>query len=66
LIGQVNDRLKKDFQSLSVLLKYWRDDSAHGQETVIADNEAYTSIAMLLRFAAFADDNWTAFVGTGG
>jgi hypothetical protein len=66
LIGQVNDRLKNDFQALSILLKYWRDDSAHGQETVIADNEAYTSIAMLLRFAAFIDDNWTAFTRSGG
>jgi len=66
LIGQAPDRLKKDFQALSILLKYWRDDSAHGQETIIADNEAYTSIAMLIRFAAFADDNWTAFVGSSG
>lgn len=66
LIGQVNDRLKRDFQALSILLKYWRDDSAHGKETTIGDNEAYTSIAMLLRFAAFVDDNWAAFVGPGG
>lgn len=66
LIGQVNDRLKRDYQALTILLKYWRDDSAHGQETSIADNEAYASIAMLLRLAAFVDDSWETFVGNKG
>jgi hypothetical protein len=66
LTGQVNDRLKRDFQALSILLKYWRDDSAHGQATAIGDNEAYTSIAMLLRFAAFVHDHWPEIVGSGG
>jgi len=66
LIGQVVDPLKRDFQALTILLKYWRDDSAHGQDTVIGDNEAYTSLAMLMRFAAFAEDNWNRFVGGAG
>ena len=66
LLGQAHDRLKRDYQGLSILLKYWRDDSSHGQATSIGDNEAYTSIAMLLRFAAFLEDNWTVFLGGGG
>jgi hypothetical protein len=58
IIGQSNNYLKREYQGHSNLLKYWRDESAHGKVSGINDNEAYTSIAMLLRFAMFADDNW--------
>ena len=43
-----------------VLMKYWRDEAAHGERSAIGDNEAYTSLAMLLRFAQFIDTRWTA------
>jgi len=41
-----------------MLIKYWRDAAAHGAPTNISDNEAYTALAALLRFALFANDNW--------
>lgn len=40
------------------LLKYWRDDAAHGAEVVINEEIAFVSLLLLLRFAAFADDRW--------
>ena len=58
LLGQERDQLKREFQGLTVLLKYWRDEAAHGKASLIGDNEAYTSLAMLLRFAKLVADNW--------
>ncbi|NOZ83994.1 MAG: hypothetical protein GXP60_04180 [Epsilonproteobacteria bacterium] len=58
IIGQAKNYLKREYQGYSSLIKYWRDESAHGKVSGINDNEAYTSIALLLRFAKFASDNW--------
>ncbi|HPG39973.1 MAG TPA: hypothetical protein PLP19_11090 [bacterium] len=58
IIGQVKSYLKEKFNALNELLKYWRDEAAHGKPTNISDNEAYTSIALLLRFAMSVNDNW--------
>lgn len=58
VIGQAKERLKREFSGFTTLLKYWRDSSAHGSAVSISDNEAYTSIALLLRYAAFIKDNW--------
>lgn len=60
IIGQASEFLKREYRGYSSLIKYWRDESAHGKVSGISDNEAYTSIALLLRFAKFADDNWDA------
>ena len=57
VIGQASNFIKREYQGYSSLLKYWRDESAHGKISGINDNEAYTSIALLLRFAKFAYDN---------
>jgi hypothetical protein len=62
LIGQAVLPIQKEFRGLTVLLKYWRDDAAHGKPSKITDNEAYTSLAMLLRFAHFVNDNWNTLV----
>jgi hypothetical protein len=58
LLGQANAFLRQEFNSLSVLLKYWRDSAAHGDAVSIKDNEAYTSLALLLRLAQFVDTEW--------
>jgi hypothetical protein len=58
LLGQVPEPIRQEFNNLSVLLKYWRDSSAHGRPVSIRDNEAYTSLALLLRLAQFVDENW--------
>ncbi len=40
------------------LLKYWRDEAAHGKASNIKEEEAFTSLGLLLRFAMFMDNNW--------
>ena len=63
LLGQATERLKREFDAYTSLLKYWRDEASHGKPSQITDNEAYTSLAMLLRFAMFVNDNWTDLTG---
>ena len=58
VIGKTNEYLRKEYLGYTCLLKYWRDESAHGKYSGIGDNEAFTSLALLLRFAKFVDDNW--------
>ncbi len=54
---------KEDFESCFSLLKYWRDESAHGGISGIKENEAFTSLALLLRCAQFAKDNYKTLTG---
>jgi hypothetical protein len=64
LLAHVPEALRQEFNNLSILLRYWRDEAAHGKVSGIADNEAYTSLALLLRLAKFVDENWKALVRT--
>lgn len=63
-LAHVPEALRQEFNNLSILLKYWRDEAAHGKALGIADNEAYTSLALLLRLAKFVESNWKALVST--
>lgn len=58
LIGQQKDSIKNDFEIVFGLLKYWRDEAAHGRESKISESQAYTSLALLLRCAQFAKDDY--------
>jgi hypothetical protein len=58
IIGQQAQPVKEEFLGYLSLLKYWRDAASHGRRSGIADNEAYTALAVLLRFAQFANDRW--------
>jgi hypothetical protein len=58
VLGQVRAEIREECQGYLTLLKYWRDQAAHGQSSGISDNEAYTSLALLLRLAIFVEDNW--------
>ena len=64
VIGQATDNLKREFQGLTSLLKYWRDAAAHGQASTISDNEAYTSLALLLRYGTFVSEKWQELTTT--
>lgn len=59
IVGQRRKELVSEFQGYLGLLKYWRDEAAHGGRSGIGDNEAFTSLAMLLRFALFTDTHWS-------
>jgi hypothetical protein len=58
LVGQQPAHIQNAFRSFTGLLKYWRDESAHGREAAIDEVEAFTSVVLLIRFAQFAADNW--------
>jgi hypothetical protein len=65
VIGQNQDFVQREFRGYMVLLKYWRDEAAHGKASNISDNEAYTSLALMLRFTMFIHDNWNELVRGG-
>lgn len=58
IFGKARKQLQTEFRGFSSLLKYWRDEAAHGKTSGITDNEAYTSLALLLRFAIYTDECW--------
>lgn len=58
IVGKARSQIQNEFRGFTILLKYWRDEAAHGHASGIADNEAYTSLALLLRFAHFVKDHW--------
>jgi hypothetical protein len=58
LVGKAKEQLTREFRGSTILLKYWRDEAAHGIASTIADDEAYTALAMLLRYAMFIHAHW--------
>lgn len=58
IVGQRRVQLKEEYRAYTTLMKYWRDDSAHGIASEIKENEAYTSLALLLRLCLFIENNW--------
>jgi len=62
ILGKARQELRDECVGYMTLLKYWRDQAAHGKASGIKDNEAYTSLALLLRFAIFVNDNWGELV----
>lgn len=63
LVGQAREQIQREFRIFFTLLKYWRDDASHGRPARISDNEAYTSLVLLLRFAIFLVDHWGELTG---
>jgi len=63
IISQQKGGIKNDFEICFGLLKYWRDEAAHGRKSNISENESYTSLALLMRCAQFAKDNYETLTG---
>ena len=63
IFGQARQQLRDEYKGYTMLLKYWRDSAAHGAPANINDNEAYTALALLLRFSMFINNNWEEVVG---
>ena len=58
ILSQQTLPIQEEFRGYLSLLKYWRDAASHGHRTGVRDNEAYTALAVLLRFAQFVNDRW--------
>ena len=65
VVGTLTEALRREFLGFTTLIKYWRDEAAHGKASQIGDNEAYTSLALLLRFAQFVNDHWSELTSRG-
>jgi hypothetical protein len=63
VIGQQREAIRQEFEVCFSLLKYWRDEAAHGRKSAITENEAFTSIGLLLRCAQFGKDNYQRLTG---
>ena len=59
ILGQAKQHLKDNFSHYMELLKYWRDQAAHGAATPISEEEAYLALVALVRFARFVRQNWS-------
>jgi hypothetical protein len=62
VVGRLREPLASQFRNLTDLLKYWRDEAAHGVISDISEFEAHEALARLLRFAHFVDDHWNELV----
>jgi len=58
IVGQLDKRIADSFLEMLSLIKYWRDETAHGEFSDIDEFVAYEALARLLRFAHFTTDNW--------
>lgn len=58
LTGQRSEHVRQNFTTYMDLIKYWRDSAAHGAGLAIGEDEAFTSLMLLLRLAQFADGRW--------
>lgn len=58
LTGQRSEHVRQSFTTHTDLIKYWRDSAAHGAGLIIGEDEAFTSLMLLLRLAQFADGRW--------
>ena len=58
VVGQLREPLAGQFRGLMDLLKYWRDEAAHGSASEISDLEAEEALMRLLRLSHFAQDHW--------
>ncbi|MCO7225945.1 hypothetical protein [Pleionea sp. CnH1-48] len=58
IIGKLNKPIQEQFKAFTGLLNYWRDETAHGKASEIDADEAFTSLALLLRFSLFVEDEW--------
>jgi hypothetical protein len=63
LLSQQPAHVREEFDRYMGLLKHWRDDSAHGRAVKITEAEAYSSLALLLRFSIFAQNRWEDLTG---
>lgn len=58
LVGNARNHTQIQFDKLSDLLIYWRDEAAHGRPSTIDFRQAEIALIQLIKFAAFTKDNW--------
>ncbi|MES2522565.1 MAG: hypothetical protein V4617_07715 [Gemmatimonadota bacterium] len=56
--GQQPEAVQRAFIHYTELLKYWHDDAAHEADVEIDEEEAFTALVLVMRFARFVEDRW--------
>ena len=64
VLAPATDGVRAEATAGLSLLKYWRDDAAHGGASGVTEATAFTSIVLLVRLAALFDDNWSKLTAT--
>ncbi|MBN8690698.1 MAG: hypothetical protein J0L72_07890 [Armatimonadetes bacterium] len=64
ILANQNGVVTSSLANYTGLLHYWRDESAHGANTALSEDEAFTALILLLRFANFADQRWSELTST--
>lgn len=59
----LSPKLKDSLTHYMDLLKYWRDDSAHGADVTFDEEAAFTAMLLLLRLGRFASREWVDLSG---
>lgn len=58
LFGKARSEIELVVSNMNGLLKYWRDEAAHGMATGISEAEAFTALGLLLRVAMHVRKYW--------
>jgi hypothetical protein len=58
LLGGTADAVAIPVRAALDVMKYWRDDAAHGRKTEISESHAYLSLTQLMRLAQIGSDHW--------
>lgn len=64
LFGKTKSTIRDAYLIYTDLLKYWRDETAHGHDSEIDTNQAFIALLNLLRFATFMKDFWEEITTT--
>ena len=62
ILAGATDPIRADATPGLALLRYWRDDAAHGGPSGVTEATAFTSILLLVRLAALFDDHWSELI----
>jgi hypothetical protein len=64
LLANQDAHITKNLPNYTSLLNEWRDVAAHGDVPSVGEEEAFTALMLLLRFARFAEERWSNITGT--
>ena len=63
LLANQDAHITRNLPNYTSLLNDWRDVAAHGNAPIVGDEEAFTALMLLLRFARFAEERWDDITG---
>lgn len=63
LLANQDKHITRNLPNYTSLLNDWRDIAAHGDVPDVGEEEAFTALLLLLRYAKFAEERWEVIVG---